>query len=622
MPRTITGAERTQTRQRANAVRLKVEVETATPGTFADLATLNGQDYRLGATVTTSLQQVCDTATIALRAGYQSASIAPAMTSATVNAVARAIDGRRRVLVSVAVLDPAATVVSGDWKMVFDGRIDRVETRANGEQLVLQCRDRMADLLNMVFEFSGTAGTGASPLETVIQSILTAVMGGSAPTLVTPVSPAWAPAAATYRRGDSPMALITALCDQIGWVVRYRWNGNTPELRLFDPRRSMASADWDVWSGEVGRVEAFDFDATQIRNVIGIAWREGGALQSLTVLDTSSISQYGLIPMMVQEGASSQIRTSTAATRMGNAILSDLKSPPLSETMRTRHPFWFVEAGDILDIQPNGVTHDASQRLAAITAVHEFTDGGGSSRIDMRGAPTSRGRDWLAYGVPDTVPVQDIGRLSQLDGVRSGATYTAQFRLWNETGAEVTTNPGGAVFSVATTSTTAGGTVTTSAATATWNTGLACWEVAVTQAAGATDRVLVTLLPDALTGRASVDLPAIVLPFYAGAGAGARFTSCTVTVTNGSGSAGAPVTLAFAVADAPSGYTVNALVEIDAAITALTAITSGVTLTTGRLTSAGGFIVAYTVRGSITMQDSAGNIIASRAIPPTNYFGA
>ena len=93
-------------------------------------------------------------------------------------------------------------------------------------------------------------------------------------------------------------------------------------------------------------------------------------------------------------------------------------------------------------------------------------------------------------------------------------------------------------------------------------------------------------------------------------------------MSNGAGSAGAPVTLSYAVADAPTGYTVNATVEIDGSVEVRTAISGGFTLTTGRLTSSGTFIVLYTVRGTVTMQDSSGNIVASRANPPTNYYGA
>ena len=101
----------------------------------------------------------------------------------------------------------------------------------------------------------------------------------------------------------------------------------------------------------------------------------------------------------------------------------------------------------------------------------------------------------------------------------------------------------------------------------------------------------------------------------------ARFTSCTVGVTNGADSSGAPVTLTFVVADAPTGYTVNVTVEIDGSVEVRTAIGGGYTLTTGRLTSSGTFIVLYTVRGKVTMQDRSGNVVAMRAIPPTIYYG-
>ena len=102
----------------------------------------------------------------------------------------------------------------------------------------------------------------------------------------------------------------------------------------------------------------------------------------------------------------------------------------------------------------------------------------------------------------------------------------------------------------------------------------------------------------------------------------ARFTSCTVGVSNCAGSSGAPETLSFVVADAPTGYTVNSTVEIDGSVDVRTGISSGFTLTTGRLPSSGTFIVLHTVRGTLTMQDGSGNVVASRAIPPTTYYGA
>jgi hypothetical protein len=417
--RTIAGAERTLLAGRNVAHFLRVQVRN-TAGTLVDLRSVGGRDYQLSATIVSNVDTPADTATVVIRAGNGATSVAPLMTSASANSGGRLIDVGRGIVIDVAVLAIGSSPSGGDWRTVFDGTIDTV-SQGDGQRLTLSCRNRMLPILD-ASSASTTAILPASA-ESMIASLLTLGLSTGAPTLVTPSSPGWSPAKIDVQRGDSVWQKIATIADQIGWLVRYRWNGNTPELRFSAPNRSLASADWTLAASEVAAVREAALDLAAVRNEIQVGYRASptAALQVALAQDSASITAYGTRRLIIDEEASSQIDTLAEAQAMADAILSDLKVPPYSHTLTHRHAFWAVEVGDIIDVAANGVTHDATQRLAVVGTELALSSGGGSMTLRLRGAPASRTSSWLTLGgAGDPLPPALVARvLTQGDGTRT-----------------------------------------------------------------------------------------------------------------------------------------------------------------------------------------------------------
>lgn len=424
MARTISGGQRTQLQTRNSGTWLRVWIKNGA-GSYVDFSTVNSQDYRLSATVTSALEQAADTATVVFRAGKGTNSIAPAITAATINSSTRGVDVLRDIKIDCAVIASNTTPSGGDWTTIFEGTIDKASATASGETLTITATNRMKPVLKATFASATTVGPSVA-LQTVLGTLLSSAMS-SPPSLVTSVSPAWAPDTFTAKRGDTLWSALTALTDQIGWLVRYRWNGNTPELRLFGPNRAPASADFTLSSVEVRDVQSFDFDGDSIRNSISVLYRVGGVPTTVTRTDSASITAYGTQSMVIAEAASSQIKGTTAANRMADAILADLKTPVVSHVLTTLHPFWPAEVGDVFDVPSNTVTHDATQRLAAVSVVHTFEAGGGFTTLGLRGAPASRGRSWLDTAVvPEDVPPSVTARVTSSNATSHTVTVSTE----------------------------------------------------------------------------------------------------------------------------------------------------------------------------------------------------
>jgi hypothetical protein len=412
--RTIAGAERTLLAGQRVAHFLRVRVANHL-GTLVDLRTVSGADYQLSATIVSNVDTPADTATVVVRAGRQTGSLAPLMVTGTVSASGRLIDVGRSIIIDVATLAIGSTPSGGDWRTVFDGTIDTI-SQGDGQRLTLSCRNRMLPILDATT--ASTTTILPAPAQDMLASLLTLGLGAGAPAIVTPASPGWTPAAIAVERGSSVWQKMAQIADQIGWLVRYRWNGNTPELRFFAPNRSLSSADWTLSSAEVAAVREAALDLGPVRNEIQVGYRTSptGALLIAQAQDFTRTGD-GVRRLIIDEEASSQVDTLAEAQAMADAILSDLKAPPYSHTLTHRHALWCVEVGDIIDVPSNGVTHDLTQRLAVVGTELTVGSGGGSMTLRLRGAPASRTSSWLTLG--------GGGSRATVDTTTASASFTA-----------------------------------------------------------------------------------------------------------------------------------------------------------------------------------------------------
>ena len=420
----ITATQRGYLQNRNAAHYLTVEVQDAT-ATWRDLGAFSGSDYVLSALISDQLETPSVSATVSIRSGLGAASIAPIMSASTANATGRLLDVSRRIRVTMRVIPTTGVVTEPSYVTVFLGRIDRIST-GNGQMLQLQCRDQLAQLLDASFDRRRTYGDNTTPLETVLQQMLTDVLGTAAPTIVTYTSPAWAPPGGAYavvaKRGDNLWAKMTELLDQIGWILRYRWNGpNVAELRLFAPARTGGTSKYTLLPFEVRSVEEAALDLAGVRNSVQIAYYTAPTAQAYyTATDADSVVAYGGARLLiVAESKSSQINSSATAKRMGDAILSDLRISPYTHAVKTTHCFWAPESGDIMDVPANDVTHDSTQQLACINVLLQLqSDGeGNTATLQMRGQPASRGKSWLLLSGTSDDPNSGTGSLSTLSAL-------------------------------------------------------------------------------------------------------------------------------------------------------------------------------------------------------------
>lgn len=402
MPRSLTAATLAAMATPNAAHHLRVFVQDWA-ATWVDLSSVGGARYVLGARVAMDLASPTTTATITLRTGTGGASIVPLVTSSAPNSGGRLLDVGRGVRVDVAVTAPTATPAAGDWIRVFEGRAELID-QVSADRLTITARNQLARITEVAFPSSITFGTGSTPLETVLQDMLTAgfALAGSPPTLVTPVSPAWAPArAATIAKaGDLVWPAMTKLTDQIGWLIREGWSGNTPQLRLFAPDRTRTTSDWAL-SGSAPRViSSSALDLQPVRNRITVIARDGGATVTAVASDASSIALYGIRELIISEEASSAVKTLAQCQRMADAILADLRLPAVRWGVQTRNAHPGLEVGDMVLCGVTPQHNDAPQLLAVRAVEHVFENASGSTTVALEGRPASRGRSWLNIGVP------------------------------------------------------------------------------------------------------------------------------------------------------------------------------------------------------------------------------
>lgn len=254
-------------------------------------------------------------------------------------------------------------------------------------------------------EVGATSTTVGTAVETVMQQIIDDNLGAGVVTLYTPTSPGWAIRGYQQQR-ESVWDAISKLADQIGWALRYRWDSGTSAFRLtlFDVNRSKTTPDATIGAGELVEVRAASKDISLIRNVVRVVYsdtanRTPGTNEPIRdvveVSDSSSITKYGRRFCEVAESANSNIDTSTEATALANAVLSDLKEPFFEWGVTLRFYPW-IEPADLLRFGANGRHFSSDQDLAVVQVSHSIEAGAGRTELGTRGKPATGKARWLS----------------------------------------------------------------------------------------------------------------------------------------------------------------------------------------------------------------------------------
>lgn len=476
-------------------VHVRVEVKDG-GGTWQDLSSFPGYNAFHEATWQEGIDSPHATADITLIREQHSFSVAPLMADSGPN---RGFDPsnpydplialHRELRISVALVPADASPVSGDYFIVFHGRVDTVDPGPE-DKVTIQARDLGGDIADTFIEkervyayadvsgtpislriwepntdyevgeyvipsearrnvggafrfylieiagtsdpteptwpTTGTIGIGTAkgemwgttsrnvgyPVEQIIQLILND-NGLSAVTLSTPSSPGWNITQYLQQR-QSVLEAIRALAMQIGWDIRYKWDGSDFSLTLFAPDRIPSGTAHTFGPGDYSEVRALKQDIAGIRNRVRVWYSDSadldptGSPKRHTVIaeDPTSQAIYGLRFMEIAESSSSQIDTSAEAQTMADACLADLKDPQVEHSILLSDGFPFTELGDYYEFSPNDRHYSAALDLAVYHYSHQASEGHLETTLECRGFPASAYALWHKIGArrnPDDV---------------------------------------------------------------------------------------------------------------------------------------------------------------------------------------------------------------------------
>lgn len=376
-------------------------------------------DFMHSISIVESVDNQCDTATLTLKREIYEMSLAPTMVGSPLNLTPPATifapgpDSQSASTLlgiggSVTIFarrvpdqfnDPNQVAV-GNGALIFQGTIDAVDWASAA--ITVECIDQGAALVDTYLETEVAYNTPnlSSTVEAGMQTVINAGMAAP-PTLYVPESPGWTIGPWKQRR-ESVMQAIQTLADQIGYLVKYRWDPVTGanRLTLYNPEREEARFDGVITSADYTQITRIAQALTNVRNVVRISFLDSAqpmgrdadgnttyAPNSEDVTDAASIALYGRRFFECAESATSNIDTVAEAITMGQSILDDLKTPDTNADMDV--PYWEIEVGDRLLFEENGTTWDTPQTLCVVSKTSLFQSGLVLTNLQMKEARAS-----------------------------------------------------------------------------------------------------------------------------------------------------------------------------------------------------------------------------------------
>ena len=237
---------------------------------------------------------------------------------------------------------------SGDWQLMFDGRIDTINL---GEATaVLSCRDAITALIiDRQREADGLIATRA--MESFIKRSWIIDLSTDAPTLYTPTSPSFT----ILSYNVEPMSVAEAIRDKkpsiSGGTVGRSGAAQRRSLSLLctiqtAPRPAPTTFDADRYL----TIDQCGIDIANIRNVVVVWYWDGTTTngtkavpKSITRTDTASIAAYGRRWMRSPRRRPARWIRPQRVQAFADAILSDLAQPDMTFSVQAPAYFWPIE---------------------------------------------------------------------------------------------------------------------------------------------------------------------------------------------------------------------------------------------------------------------------------------
>jgi hypothetical protein len=407
--RTISAAQDRQLTRSSYSVDAKVEIDRTGAGSWVDLTNLQSRNWVKEITIEDSVDAPTANAIVVLEKKQYYYNLAPLMAASALNSGGVLVTLFRKIRISVAVVPVGLTAAAADYVYVFKGRINAVDWA--GTDIKIECRDHGGELMDCFIESNSlTYGSSAGVLaETVMQQILTAQTANlpAAVTLYSITGTGGTPfqgadsagwAIKTYKQDMMPtMAALQVLAQQIGWILKYRYNTSVSDyvLTWYDPVRTNTTSLRTFTASQYYALTECSVHLGEIRNFVRVFYKDtSGNTQSVTSSDATSITNYGRKYMQIAEEATSQINTSTEAQKMSDGCLSDLALPTMNHTVDMPF-FWPVEPGDIYTFSANNIDYDSDQKLAVFGFRHIISNSKATTSMTLRGKPSGGLNTWF-----------------------------------------------------------------------------------------------------------------------------------------------------------------------------------------------------------------------------------
>ena len=310
---------------------------------------------------------------------------------------------------------------SASWHEIVGGFVKQPSwPKLRSGDITVEIHDRGYKLMRTHIEAPETYAA-LTTTEATIQAILDDVMGsGVYPVTVDDLAAGGTTGSAlavAYEPAQVPVwTAIQALAQSIGWVLWYRYNASgVAVLTLTEPRRTKTLKDYTFTTAQFTDVDRLTIIEEDIRNVVKVSYiNASDANATVEAEDSTSIADFGAIRryMHIVEGVDSPIRSSTAATTLINAALTDTKDPDADQSINTVGAWFIGEPGvDLYEFAVNTTMYDSAQTLAPYAVSLSFAVGTmASATILARGKPSAGSGTWRARHRSETDTTADAAR--------------------------------------------------------------------------------------------------------------------------------------------------------------------------------------------------------------------
>jgi hypothetical protein len=237
---------------------------------------------------------------------------------------------------------------------------------------------------------------------------------------ITTIPGIWTPTSPGYWRNpmvvqqQSLLEAMRALAAEIGWDVRLRYNpalaGHATwgkwRLCLAPPERTKTAPDVEITEDEYEALPRCESSLEPARTRVRVVYSDYGDLladgtpkrKSVTVVDSTAEAKFGRRFMEIAAGSSNGVNSSTEATALANAILSDVSDPGLEVDVSGPYR-WNLELSDLVGLAGDWEHFTADQTSAIYGYSHELSNKRAKTTLQLRGKPALGVMRWLELQV-------------------------------------------------------------------------------------------------------------------------------------------------------------------------------------------------------------------------------